>query len=55
MTVKALQNAEGNSDIGDFVAGIEIFESMTSATLEAKIIIGATAGFLGAMTGSGTV
>ena len=49
---KVLQNAEGNSDIGDFVAGIEIFESMTSATLEAKIIIGDTAGFLGAMTGS---
>ena len=49
---KVLQNARGNSDIGDFVAGIEIFESMTSATLEAKIIIGDTAGFLGAMTGS---
>ena len=49
---KKLQNASGNSDIGDFIAGIEIYESITSATLEAKIILADSGGFLGLMTGS---
>ena len=49
---KKLQNSSGNSDIGDFIAGIEIYESITSATLEAKIILADSGGFLGLMTGS---
>jgi hypothetical protein len=49
---KKLQNASGNSDIGDFISGLEIYESITSATLEAKLILADSGGFLGLMTGS---
>ena len=49
---KKLQNSDGNSDIGDYISGIEIYESITSATMEAKIILADSGGFLGLMTGS---
>jgi len=47
-----LQNAEGNSDIYDFITGIEIYESITSATIEVKLLFNDGSGFIGAMTGS---
>lgn len=47
-----LQNKEGKYDVSDYISAFEIFESMTSATLEAKFIIGDAGGFMGAMTGS---
>jgi len=47
-----LTNEEGSDNIYDFVSGIEIYESITSSTLEAQFIINDSAGFLGAMTGS---
>lgn len=49
---KELKNSEGYSNVKEFVPGIEIFESLNSATLEARLIIQDAAGFLGAMTGS---
>ena len=47
-----LQNAEGSDNIYDFIQAIEIYESITSATLEAKFVITDGSGFFGAMTGS---
>ena len=47
-----LQSAEGSDDIYDFIAGIEIYESITSSTIEAKLLFNDGSGFIGAMTGS---
>ena len=47
-----LQNSDGNDDIYDFITGIEIFESVTSSTLEAKLLFNDGSGFIGVMTGS---
>ena len=47
-----LKNDQGSADIGDYISSIEIFESITSATLEAKFTVADSGGFLGAMTGS---
>ena len=47
-----LQSAEGADDIYDFITGIEIYESITSSTIEAKILFNDGSGFIGAMTGS---
>ena len=47
-----LQSAEGADDIYDFIAGIEIYESITSSTIEAKLLFNDGSGFIGAMTGS---
>ena len=49
---KKLQSAEGNDDIYDFITGIEIYESITSATIEGKLLFNDGSGFMGAMTGS---
>ena len=49
---KVLSNREGADNIYDYINGIEIYESLTSATLEAQLIISDTGGFLGALTGS---
>ena len=49
---KVLSNKEGADNIYDYINGIEIYESLTSATLEAQLIISDTGGFLGALTGS---
>ena len=43
---------EGNSDINEFIAGVEVYESITSATLEAKIVIQDNAGLIDRFTGS---
>ena len=45
-------NEDGESNIAEFIRGIEIIESITSATIEATLIVQDTAGFMGAMTGS---
>ena len=45
-------NEDGESNIAEFIRGIEIVESITSATIEATLIVQDTAGFMGAMTGS---
>ena len=42
----------GQDDVYDYITAFEVFESVSSATLEAKFIITDTGGFLGAMTGS---
>ena len=47
-----LQSADGQDDIYDFITGIEIYESITSSTIEAKILFNDGSGFIGAMTGS---
>lgn len=47
-----LQNAQGAYDIYEYITGFEVYESITSATMEAKIIVEDSGGFLGAMTGS---
>ena len=49
---KEIVSKDGNKDVRDFVQAIEIYESITSATLEAKFVINDGSGFLGAMTGS---
>ena len=49
---KKLQSDDGNDDIYDFVTGIEIFESITSATIEGKLLFNDGSGFMGTMTGS---
>ena len=45
-------NEDGESNIAEFIRGIEIIESITSATIEATLIVQDAAGFMGAMTGS---
>lgn len=45
-------NEDGESNIAEFIRGIEIVESITSATIEATLIVQDNAGFMGAMTGS---
>jgi len=45
-------NEDGESNISEFIRGIEIIESITSATIEATLIVQDSAGFMGAMTGS---
>ena len=47
-----LQSSDGADDIYDFITGIEIYESITSSTIEAKILFNDGSGFIGAMTGS---
>ena len=47
-----LQSSEGNDDIYDFIMGIELYESITSSTIEAKLLFNDGSGFIGAMTGS---
>jgi hypothetical protein len=49
---KEIVSKDGNKNVRDFVQAIEIYESITSATLEAKFVINDGSGFLGAMTGS---
>tara|TARA_B100001029_G_scaffold38116_1_gene29284 strand:- start:629 stop:2017 length:1389 start_codon:yes stop_codon:yes gene_type:complete len=47
-----LQSSDGADDIYDFITGIEIYESITSSTVEAKLLFNDGSGFIGAMTGS---
>ena len=43
---KEIVSKDGNKDVRDFVQAIEIYESITSATLEAKFVINDGSGFL---------
>ena len=45
-------NANGASDLSEFVRGIEIFESITSATLEGRLVFQDNAGLINSFTGS---
>ena len=47
-----LQSSDGADDIYDFITGIEIYESITSSTIEVKLLFNDGSGFVGAMTGS---
>ena len=47
-----LKSDDGNDNIYDFVTGLEIYESITSATIEGKLVFNDGSGFMGAMTGS---
>jgi hypothetical protein len=47
-----LQSSDGADDIYDFITGIEIYESITSSTIEVKLLFNDSSGFIGAMTGS---
>ena len=47
-----LQSSGGQYDLREFVRGFEIYESITSATLEGMLIIEDAAGLIGAFTGS---
>tara|TARA_B100000214_G_C23943476_1_gene616862 strand:+ start:268 stop:1647 length:1380 start_codon:yes stop_codon:yes gene_type:complete len=47
-----LQSSDGNDDIYDFITGIEIYESITSSTIEVQLLFNDGSGFIGAMTGS---
>tara|TARA_B100002019_G_scaffold120456_1_gene103419 strand:- start:794 stop:2179 length:1386 start_codon:yes stop_codon:yes gene_type:complete len=49
---EVLTNKEGASDINEFIVGVEVYESITSATLEAKIVIQDNAGLIDRFTGS---
>lgn len=45
-------NQQGAADLSEFIRGIEIFESITSATLEARLVIQDNAGLINSFTGS---
>lgn len=47
-----VKNAEGATDLNEFVSAIELFESITSATLEARIVFQDNAGLISSFTGS---
>ena len=47
-----LSNEDGGYDLKEFIRGFEIYESITSATLEAKIIIEDSAGLIDSLTAS---
>jgi len=47
-----LQSSDGSDDIYDFITGIEIYESITSSTIEVKLLFNDGSGFIGALTGS---
>ncbi len=47
-----LEDSSGNWDLRTYVAGLEIYESITSATLEALLVINDSGGLIGTLTGS---
>lgn len=47
-----LENADGASELVEYVAHVEIFESLTSAGIEATVVFEDNGGVLGALTGS---
>ena len=49
---KLVTNPEGEANIADFIIGIEVVESITSATIEIKLVVQDAAGAIGAFTGS---
>ena len=49
---KLVTNPQGEANISDFIIGIEVVESITSATIEIKLVVQDAAGAIGAFTGS---
>ena len=47
-----LKSPTGEYDIKDFVRGFQVYESITSATMEAKIVIEDSGGMINTFTGS---
>ena len=47
-----LETKQGEYEIREFVQQLDIFESVTSATIEMQMVINDSAGLIGAMTGS---
>ena len=47
-----LENDNGEFELKEFVRGFEVYESITSATLESKIIIEDSAGLINTLTGT---
>lgn len=47
-----VQNKQGAADLNEFIRGIEIYESVTSATMEARLVIQDNAGLIDTFTGS---
>ncbi|NHK40135.1 hypothetical protein, partial [Thermus thermophilus] len=47
-----LKSPTGQYELKDFVRGFQVYESITSATMEAKIVIEDSAGMINAFTGS---
>jgi len=49
---QVVKNAEGATDLYEFVRAVEVYESVTSATLEARIVFQDNAGLIASFTGS---
>ncbi|QIN97221.1 hypothetical protein [Synechococcus phage S-H25] len=49
---KRLETSDGKYELKEYVKGLELFESITSSTLEARMIIDDAGGLLGIMSGS---
>jgi hypothetical protein len=47
-----LTNSKGKDDLRDYVRTIEVYESITSATLEMQLVISDSGGLIGTLTGS---
>ncbi|WLW37326.1 hypothetical protein [Synechococcus phage S-RS29] len=47
-----LKNSSGNYELAEFVRAYEVYESITSATMEAMMIIEDSGGLIGTLTGS---
>ena len=47
-----VQNKQGAADLNEFIRGIEIYESVTSATMEARLVFQDNAGLIDTFTGS---
>ena len=47
-----LENSDGKWDLKEFVKTFEIFELISSSTIEAQMVIEDAAGFIGSLTGS---
>ena len=52
---KKLTTEDNSYDLGDFIGGYEIYESIESASLEAKFIVVDAAGLINAFSGSETI
>tara|TARA_B100002019_G_scaffold80615_1_gene69614 strand:- start:11701 stop:13131 length:1431 start_codon:yes stop_codon:yes gene_type:complete len=49
---RKLQTSEGNDDLSSFLRGFEVYESLTQACMEMRLILEDSAGILQTMTGS---
>ena len=49
---RKLQTSEGNDDLSSFMRGFEVYESLTQACMEMRLILEDSGGILQTMTGS---